>query len=595
MADGETVGAVCEAEAAAQHLTVIDLSETWAPRVLRGDAASGAPAYRDRYVQIAREELGADPSWDRERRDRWFELYGVWPTFSRVALRLGDADRHACHAALDDAGLASLAEPVDTWRPRHLQRADRIEARRLEARLREGAAARQVTVDELAGVAAHAAELRVFHRLRAREEAIRGMQERLRCEHLLGGGAEAGILDTPTIEAMNAWFRRHMVIAWQLDPEVRDLLLTDSRELDLRQALRVLRARVVDATGLIEDGSASGARATVVGHTLDTGVFARSPGEAPLAGGAPDLVSRATDEVARALGWTSADAVHARITAGLPPRVAVRLSPPPTYHAPHMDLVAVIDRGDVVLDPPASRARALAEAQRRELPSLVLTARHAGGEVPLLRFPTTIGGWQPELVPGTRRVQLVYKESPTGMRLWRDVIAAPAWIPPSSTPARDLVRPTLRGGFAPKLDTFGPHYASAYGLVMMVHHERDAATGTFLDAGIRTHGSSSYASIFEGTSHGCHRLHNHRALELAGFLLAHRNHAVRGPMKLDHTRTFAHRGKAMRLEFPSRGFRYELDPPVEVEVRPGRVVGDPATRTDPIPLPPHLARRYAFE
>ena len=44
------------------------------------------------------------------------------------------------------------------------------------------------------------------------------------------------------------------------DPEVRDLLLTDTRELDLRQALRVLRARVVDATGLIEDGSASGAR-----------------------------------------------------------------------------------------------------------------------------------------------------------------------------------------------------------------------------------------------------------------------------------------------------------------------------------------------
>ena len=490
-----------------------------------------------------------------------------------------------------------MAAPAPACRAgtRHLQRADRLEARKLEARLREVAAARGVALEELAGHPDRAAELRAFHRLRAREDAIRGMQERLRCEHLLGETAEAGILDPPTIEAMNAWFRRHMVIAWQLDPEVRDLLLTDSRELDLRQALRVLRARVVDATGLIEDGSASGARGTVVGHTLDTGVFARSPGEAPLEGGAPDLVSRATDEVARALGWTSADAVLGRLTEGLPPRIAVRLSPLPAYHAAHMDLVAVIDRGDVVLDPPSSRARALAEAQRRELPSLVLTARHAGGEIPLLRFPTTIGGWQPEVVPGTRRVQLAYKESPTGPRLWRDVVAAPAWIPPSSTPARDLVRPTLRGGFTPKLDTFGPHYASAYGLVMLIHHQASPGTDLLHDDGIRTHGSSSYASIFEGTSHGCHRLHNHRALELAGFLLAHRNHAVRGPIQLDHTRTFAHRGKLMRLAFPSRGFRYELDPPVEVEVRPGRIVGDPDTRTDPIPLPPHLARRYAFD
>lgn len=591
---GRQVGEVCEDGASAAGLTIVDLSGTWAPRVFAGDGEQGPVPYRDTYVRLAREDFGDDPSWDRARADRWFELYGIWPTFSRVGERLADRERHACHAALDREGLAALDEPIDTWRPLAAQRADRLKARALERRLGAVAAERHVSIDDLATEAAHGVEVRAFRRLRGRERAIRGLQEHLRCDRLLGPTAEAGVLDTATIEGMQAWFRRHMVVAWQLDLDVRDLLLEDSRELDLRQALRALRARVVDASGLIEDGTAAGVRGTVAGRVLDTAVFSRSPGE-PLGGeAAPDLVARATDAAARALGWTSPDEVASRIAEGLPPRVAVRLPAAPPYHRPHMDLVAVIDRGDVVLDPPGSRGAVVAEAQRKELPSLTLVARHEGAEVALVRFPTTIGGWQPEVLPGSRRVQLVYKESPVGPRLWRDLVAAPAWIPPASTPARDLMRPT-RGGFTPKLDTFGPHYASAFGLAMLVHHGEDPASGQLVDrGGIRTHGSASYGSIFEGTSHGCHRLHNHRAIELAGFLLAHRNHVVRGPMQLDHVRTFAFRGRPVRLEFPSRGFRYELDPPVAIEVLEGRLQGERSSTRTPAPLPPHLARRYAW-
>jgi hypothetical protein len=590
---GRRVDELCEAQAKARGLTVLDLSETWSPRVFGGDERYGSVPYRERWLALAGEHHGDDASWERERRDRWLELYGVWPTFARMRERLADEERHACHAALPGRGLAALDEPIDTWRPIAKQRADRLEARRLQRELEGVAATRGVGLDVVLADPDHDGPARAFRRLRGREEAIRDLQERLRCDRLLDPAAEAGILDARTISAMEAWFRRHMIVSWRVDLEVRDALLTDTRELDLRQALRALRARVVDATGLVEDGSAAGARGLVAGRGLDTSVFARVPGAEPLPDAAPDLASRAADEAARALGWTSVGEILHRMEAGLPPRVAVRLSPPPEYHTPHMDLAVVIDRGDVSYDPP--RPRTAGEDAQKELPTLTLVARHAGGTTPLLRYPTTIGGWHPETVRGTRRVMLSYKESPTGRFLWRDVVAAPSWIPPASTPARDLVRPASRGGWAPKTDTFGPHYASAFGLVMMIHHARDAATGALLDGGIRTHGSASYGSIFEGTSHGCHRLHNHRALELAGFLLAHRQHHVRGPIQLDHTRSFTFRGCPFRLDFPSRGFRYELDPPIEVEVREGRLVGDRRTPPAPVPLPRHLATRYAFD
>ena len=43
----------------------------------------------------------------------------------------------------------------------------------------------------------------------------------------------------------------------------------DSRELDFRLALRVLRERVVDATGLVEDGTAQTGPLPILGRMLD--------------------------------------------------------------------------------------------------------------------------------------------------------------------------------------------------------------------------------------------------------------------------------------------------------------------------------------
>src|SRR5690606_30065574 len=112
---------------------------------------------------------------------------------------------------------------------------------------------------------------------------------------------------------------------------------------------------------------------------------------------APDLIGAATDVAARALGWISPAAAQAFLQAETrPARVAVKLPEPPAYHGEHMTLRMVIDRGDVWFDFPFAKtgARYLQPVERR--PSVVLYAEHEGKDIPLVRWPTTIGGWQPE-------------------------------------------------------------------------------------------------------------------------------------------------------------------------------------------------------
>jgi hypothetical protein len=235
-----------------------------------------------------------------------------------------------------------------------------------------------------------------------------------------------------------------------------------------------------------------------------------------------------------------------------------------------MELRVEIDRGDVWYELPTWRGSI---AHR---PTLTLYARTAGGEeIALVRWPTTIGGWKKEM--GRRgRVGLRYKNSDVGKRLWRDVVASPAWLPPPMTPARSLVRrATGAKKWLPDTDLLGPGYASAYGLVMLPHLRAVEAEDVLLwyDNGIRTHGSVSYHSILGSESHGCHRLFNHAAVQLASFLLQHRRHVLHGLVTRPFVHEFTWRGMKLRHPIPNRGFRYELTPPVEVEVLQGTVRG----------------------
>jgi len=264
-----------------------------------------------------------------------------------------------------------------------------------------------------------------------------------------------------------------------------------------------------------------------------------------------------------------------------------------------MELRAEIDRGDVWYDYPYTSSGRPRRHPIARQPVLTLYARDGDHEVALVRWPTTIGGWKPERT-GAGATVLTYKGSPVGPRVWRDLVASPAWLPPPSTPADDLVTRTSHG-YVPNYALFGPGYRSAYGLAMLMHHRvipatEEGAEPTYSDQGVRTHGSVSYRSIAAGTSHGCHRLYNHLAVRLTSFLLRHRHHVRDGPRTVRYSRVIGAGGQSIRFDLQSRGYRFELTPPVRVDVLEGTIHG--ATQEPPMgsrPLRDTLLRRRMEE
>jgi hypothetical protein len=239
-----------------------------------------------------------------------------------------------------------------------------------------------------------------------------------------------------------------------------------------------------------------------------------------------------------------------------------------------MRLRAEIDRGDVWKDYPLDEAGRRRPSPARRRPTLTLFAEADGGEVALVRWPTTIGSWQPERLDGGA-VALRYKASATGRWYWRDLVAAPAWFPPPTTPDGELVHRGPDGRWAPNAEAVGPGYRSAYGLVALLHQRPAGARDgkpIYVDFEIRTHGSGNYRSILRGSSHGCHRLFNHQAIRLGGFLLAHHDHTREGTIEERYARTLRWKGHLFALRAATRGYRYELSPPVPVDVLPGRTV-----------------------
>jgi hypothetical protein len=586
---GKRIRRICASGASGAGLTLVSVADDWLP----GALAHPALGYRKRLLALANERFEELPKAHRAHRDRFLELYGITPSFGVLRARLADTARHRCHAAIDNEPLKHLDRALDPWQSLAKQRNARWSYRQLDERLRFGLDERKVSsFAELAEDPRYGGTYAGWLRVSGRVRAIAAAQAHLRCDGLLQRG-ESQVLDALTLSGLERYFRKHRLVAWTLAPEGAKLMASPSAVLDYRSVLRALRERVVDATGLIEDGSAGSGPRRVMGQRLDAQAFNRHGRGAPLANAASDRIGHATEVAARALGWTNAQSALASLrklhSEGVR-RVAVRLPALPSYHSRHMDLFATVDRGAVLLDYPFT-----AQGHRRlprpvERPTLVLWARTKGKPLALLRWTTTVGGWKPER-RGGGQLAMVYKESPVGPRVWRDLIVAPRWIPPANTPGRDLIRRTRRG-YQVKRDLVGPSYASAYGLMMLIHHRKDSDS-LFTDQGIRTHGSVSYASIHQGTSHGCHRLHNHRAVRLGNFLLRHRSHRVQGEEPLVLRPRFAWRNKPIRLNFATRGFRYELTPPVPIEVERGQIVGKLNQASHRVyRLPANVARRH---
>ena len=380
-----------------------------------------------------------------------------------------------------------------------------------------------------------------------------------------------------------------MIIGTGLDADTLHALALGGEELAFRAVLRSLRERVADAGGLLEDGSASETKATVVGRLLDLTRFAPLHEQA-LPNGAPDLVGAATDVAARELGWSSPEAARADLLKRgkdlKTTRVAVALPKAPTYHSAAMDLRVEVDRGDVFDGTPSAAAIERRKRGEERRPTFVVYAKDGDREVALMRWATTIGGFKKERAEDGEIV-VKYKKSDVGDRVWRQIIAAPAWLPPESTPETDLTHEDKDGNVSLKRDLIQPGYRNAYGLVMLIHNEVVERGGKtlYLDHGIRTHGSVDYRSIKRGSSHGCHRLYNQLALRLSGFLLQHRAFETRGKMHTDFKRVLEVNEQSIEMDVPSRGYLYELDPPVPVKVLEGSEGETPVSAASPAASP----------
>lgn len=553
------MGTVCREDAERLGLTVLDLSERWVPPMLATRPDGYEPRYQKTYLALANERFRDAHTESLARRDRYFEMYGIAPSFSVVRERLADVARHQCHEEVDDEALWSAPDKLALESAGEARERER-EVKKLRARLDAPQVATELDVEahtELAALEAHGA-------------AIRAVQAHLACDELFTSEPVAGAYTAPTSRAVRAFQRGAMLLpTGVVDEHTRMQLLADSRERDFRTALRVLRERVIATTGLIEDGTAGTGMELVLGRELEPPEVWRVDGhDLPLPGAAPDLVSRATEAAAIALGWRDPDATLAFLDsiAELPAEaqlVAVRLPPPPSYHADHMELQAEIDRGDVWLDDSPTKRK----LERR--PALIVYAVHDGERIPLVRWPTTIGGWQDEKVDG--KVVKRYKGSPAGPRVWRDVFVGPSWLPPSSTPDGELVRRRGDGGVLAR-EQLGPSYRGAFGVVSFVHLNavpRDEGY-VYRDEGIRTHATGNLVSLDYGASHGCHRLLGMHAVRLANFVLDHREHVHHGDTPTRYRRTVHHRG-THRIAIDSLGDRTELVPPIPVDVLPGTI------------------------
>jgi hypothetical protein len=268
--------------------------------------------------------------------------------------------------------------------------------------------------------------------------------------------------------------------------------------------------------------------------------------------------------------------------------VAVRLPAMPAYHSGPMRLRAEIDRGDVWTSYPFDAEGRPRPSPAKHRPTFTLFVETDTGEIPLVRWPTTIGAWKSEKLDDGGEA-LRYKASPVGRYFWRDLVAAPAWFPPATTPDRELLRRGPDGRRIPDEVGVGPGYRSAYGLMALFHHRAIATSGggtQYADIEIRTHGSANYRSILRGSSHGCHRLFNHLAIRLGSFVLASTPHTRHGQIDERYGRVLHWQGRTFKLRVESRGYRYELVSPIPVDVLSGRKVRSKTGPGAPVPGAP---------
>jgi hypothetical protein len=510
----------------------------------------------------------------------FLEAYGIPPGLMVLLKRVDEDRQRTCYANLDLAGLAALDGTV-TFQSREQAHREYNEATGDAAWVEKQIAKAKQAAGASAGdrdgwlklIAAEdpkaAARIERARRGQVRLRAIRAAQARLVCEELLAKHVE-GQFDLATNEALAAWERKNNIFGWGfLGGETLAALQRPPLDLHFDTFRRILMEHVADAAGIIEDGSVSGGDKPAT-YKDEAGV------EHPV----PNLMADFTDALMAALGiHTAEDELKVMETLRSQGwkwlHVAFPAPKLPPYYSDKMDLSVEIDRGDVWYDFPYDEDGKPIAQPRVNFPTLTLYVKWNKQKIPLCRWRTTIGSWRSEMHPNGK-LYFKYKNSDIGPRVWKDIVAGPVWIPPEGTPAKDLLaRKTwdrdLGAEAVVNTDVMGPGYQSAYGLVMAIHHWKRGQS--FFDNQIRTHGSVDYTSIARRFSHGCHRLVNSRAVRLFDFILRHRVFHRVGNQPITLRRHFDYEGRAYHYALGTRGYYYQLDPPVPVMVTEGRIMG----------------------
>jgi hypothetical protein len=620
---GETPRPLKIDEARAQGLLDVDLDDGWAPFIFQdGDGDQAKPnAYRATFIDLANDRINADGQKPRRGEHNYLDVFGIPPTLSVLAARVEDElepRRRACYDGLDLEPLRRFTGEVgyiDRDRSKReyaeaIRDADwvRKEAAAAAAEAAAGAPgaggvggltpaalttgpASTATAAPSSPSAPTPAALealrtdpkrrgRVDRYLRgqARVQAVRAAQALLVCDGLLSASARTrfvdGMYDLPTHEALAEWEKRNDIFGWGLlGGETLAALLRPPLELHFDTFKRILAERIADAAGIVEDGSAS--------HRRTQPVYRDADGtEHPV----PDLIGDHVSALLTAIHVATPEqmvaflrSLRAAPDVAIPPalHVAFQAPPLPPYYGPDMELAVEIDRGDVWYDFPYDR-RGKSVVQRRDhFPHLTLFVLWQGQKIPLCWWRTTIGSWRSE-VHADGQIYMKYKNSDVGRRVWKNIVAGPVWIPPDGTPVRDLLtRKVLDRNVGPvtvvNTDVMGPGFQSAYGLVMAIHI--DPKRGGF-DNQIRTHGSVDYTSIARRFSHGCHRLVNNRAVRMFDFVLRHRAFQRVGNIPMKMKKRFTVDEKDYSYDIRTRGYYYELERPLTVDVSEGRIMGD---------------------
>ncbi|HRI08788.1 MAG TPA: hypothetical protein PKW35_13285 [Nannocystaceae bacterium] len=571
--------------------TVIDLSNGWVPYIFTdktvGAEDLAANDYRARYVGLANDKIDADGEPLRPHEHNHLELYGIPPSLGVIHEEWKSVDGEV-QSCLDAAGFdpsvfqrftGVIAYESEKKGKNKIRKASWLK-KDLEKKLKKAHLDPQ-NLDAAAEDPRFSGAYKGWRELQDEIDIIDHAQRRFRCEKLFVSGEgkgkyEPGVFDSPTTHALAAFEKKHAIMGWGhfTKENVAALAQTMEQSTHMR-LLRALEERTTSGAGILEDGSAGRWKKDFTWKD-------KSGAEQPLR----DLVGESTDAVLAALGVGEAAAARAQLDllSDLQPGgfddllIAVRLPPLPEYYQDDMDFEVVIDRGDVWYDFLYDESGKRLSQPRERKPRFTLYTNYEGQKIPLVRWPTTIGSWRLEMNDGEEMYK--YKNSDVGERVWKEIVAGPTWIPPASTPPRELLKRRWKDGAVRTLvnyDEMGPGYASAYGLVAAYHirevKDENGNVTADIDNQIRTHGSVDYMSILRRYSHGCHRLYNMSAVRLFSFILQHRGFEREGQTKLGFSRDFEWEEKSYNISLKTRGYRYKLARPIPVDVTKGRIQG----------------------